>query len=139
MRLVSSSRAVVIDESSASAAAMVQRSTPNGAAYHRCVLTRLDLRGAGDDLRALLPRPDLGGTAPVEAVREILAEVKKRGDAALREYTQRFDGAVVDELRVDRNELDRALSDLPPLLREALDSAQSAIIAYHRHQLRDDG
>src|SRR5438270_6831568 len=103
------------------------------------MLARHDLRGMGTDIGDRLPRPDLGGAAPVEAVREILAEVKKRGDAALREYTERFDGTVVDELRVDRNELDRALSDLPPLLREALDSAQSAILAYHRHQLRADG
>ena len=102
------------------------------------MLTRLDLRGAGDDLRALLPRPDLGGTAPVEAVREILAEVKKRGDAALREYTQRFDGVAVDDLRVEPAELDRALAALPPLLREALEAAQAAILAFHRHQLRDD-
>jgi histidinol dehydrogenase len=100
------------------------------------VLTRLDLRGAGDDLRARLPRPDLGGAAPVEAVREILSEVRKRGDAALREYTKRFDGVAVDELRVDQGDLDRALAGLSPLLREALDSAQSAILAYHRHQLR---
>ncbi|HKN39107.1 MAG TPA: histidinol dehydrogenase [Acidimicrobiia bacterium] len=102
------------------------------------MLTRLDLRGAGNDLRARLPRPDLGGAAPVEVVREILTDVRKRGDAAVRGYTERFDGAAVDELGVDQRELDRALADLPPLLREALEAAQSAVLAYHRHQLRDE-
>jgi len=91
------------------------------------MLARLDLRGAGTDIGDRLPRPDLGGAAPVEAVREILAEVKKRGDAALREYTERFDGVAVDDL-----------SDTPPRLREALEEARSALLAYHRGQLSDD-
>src|SRR5205814_8914104 len=64
--------------------------------------------------------------------------VRKRGDAALREYTARFDGVVVDGFGVDPRELERALADLPPLLREALDAAQSAVLAYHREQLRED-
>src|SRR5439155_18255793 len=136
MRRVSSANAVVIEDSSASTFGTRPGLPGTGPAYHRCVLTRLDLRGAGDDLRARLPRPDLGGAAPVEVVREILTDVRKRGDAALREYTERFDGVVVDELGVDQSDLDRALAGLPPLLHEALDSAQSAILAYHRHQLR---
>jgi histidinol dehydrogenase len=102
------------------------------------VLTRLDLRGAGLDIGDRLPRPDLGGAAPVEAVREILSEVKKRGDSALREYTERFDGASIDDLSVDPAALDAALADCAPLLREALEAARSAILAFHRRQLRDE-
>jgi histidinol dehydrogenase len=102
------------------------------------MLARLDLRGAGTDIGDRLPRPDLGGAAPVEAVREILAEVKKRGDAALREYTERFDGVAVDDLSIGAPALDQALADTPPLLREALEEARAAIGAYHRAQLRDD-
>ena len=102
------------------------------------MLARLDLRGAGTDIGDRLPRPDLGGDAPVEAVREILAEVKKRGDAALREYTERFDGVAVDDLSIGAAALDQALSDTPPRLREALEEARSAILAYHRGQLSDD-
>jgi histidinol dehydrogenase len=98
----------------------------------------LDLRGAGGDLRARLPRPDLGGEAPIEAVREILAEVKKRGDAALREYTERFDDVTVDELRVDQDELERARAGLDPALLGALEAARDAIEEFHRHQLRDE-
>ena len=102
------------------------------------MLTRLDLRGAGTDIGDRLPRPDLGGAAPVEAVREILAEVKKRGDAAVREYTERFDGVAVDELTISRAALDDALAATPGPLREALEEARAAILAYHRAQLRDD-
>ena len=102
------------------------------------LLTRLDLRGAGPDVRDRLPRPDLGGAAPIEAVREILAEVKKRGDAALREYSERFDGVTLDRLTVDQADLDAALADTPPLLREALEAARASVLAYHRAQLREE-
>src|SRR5436853_5492733 len=98
------------------------------------MLARLDLRGAGTDVRDRLPRPDLGGAAPVEAVREILAEVKKRGDAAVREYTERFDGATVEKLSVDPQALVEALAATPASLREALEEAKAAIEAYHRSQ-----
>src|SRR5438270_11945237 len=102
------------------------------------MLARHDLRGMGTDIGDRLPRPDLGGAAPVEAVREIRAEVKKRGDAALREYTERFDGVVVEDLSVDPAALDTALADTPPLLREALEAARTAILSFHRQQLRDE-
>src|SRR5439155_11700157 len=102
------------------------------------MLHRLDLRGFDGDLRARLPRPGAGRAEPVDAVRQILAEVRKRGDAAVREYTERFDGVAVDELRVPAAELDAALAGVAPLLREALEAAQAAILSFHREQLRDD-
>jgi histidinol dehydrogenase len=102
------------------------------------MLTLLDLRGSDGDLRRRLPRPDPGVVAPVEVVREILRDVKKRGDAAVREYTERFDGAVVGDLRVPQAELDAALAQLSPLLREALEAARASILAFHREQLRDE-
>src|SRR5437764_2382662 len=102
------------------------------------MLARLDLRGMGTDIGDRLPRPDLGGAAPVEAVREILAEVKKRGDAALREYTERFDGVAVDELSIGAAALEEALAATPEPLRKALEAARASILAYHQSQLRAD-
>src|SRR3954452_17774898 len=102
------------------------------------MLDRLDLRGTGTDVGDRLPRPDLGGAAPVEAVREILAEVKKRGDAALREFTERFDGATVDNLSIAPAALDEARASIAQPLRDALEEARAAITAYHRSQLHDD-
>ena len=40
------------------------------------------------------------------AVDEILAEVRRNGDAALREYTKRFNGVELDNLRVTQEEFD---------------------------------
>ena len=103
------------------------------------MLSRLDLRGAtGPGLRSRLPRPDQGGAAPVDAVREILAEVRKRGDAAVREYTERFDRVVLDDLRVPASELTAALDAISPALRAALEQAADSVEAYHRHQVRPE-
>ncbi|HEX3392987.1 MAG TPA: histidinol dehydrogenase [Acidimicrobiales bacterium] len=102
------------------------------------MLTRLDLRGAGRDLRARLPRPAQPGAGPVEAVRQILAAVAARGDAAVREYTERFDSVAIDDLRVPPAELKTALEDTPTPLRQALEAAHEAITTYHRAQVRVD-
>src|SRR3954471_22352987 len=103
------------------------------------MLRRLDLRGVPDaKLTIDLPRPAVGRDAPVAAVQAILDDVRRRGDAAVRECTERFDGVVLDDLRVPPAELDRALRDTPPLLREALDAAATAIAAYHREQVGVD-
>jgi histidinol dehydrogenase len=101
------------------------------------MLKRLDLRGV-DDPTADLPRPDVAGEAPVAAVQAILADVRRRGDAAVREYTERFDNLALDDLRVPQVELERALGDTAPLLREALEAANDNIAAYHREQVRID-
>jgi len=102
------------------------------------VLKRLDLRGVSGDLRSILPRPKAQVEPPIEEVRAILADVRSRGDAALRDLTERFDGALVDELRVPQEELDAALAALPDDLRAALEVASRNIEAYHRAQRRDD-
>ena len=65
------------------------------------MLTRLDLRGrTGEELAQALARPEAdGGAEPLEAVREIIADVRKRGDDALRDLTARFDGVQLEDLQ----------------------------------------
>ena len=100
------------------------------------MLARSDLRGVADPVSALALPPDDPG--PVEAVREVLAAVRDRGDAAVREYTARFDGCRVDDLRVPTAALTSALAGLAVDVRRALDRAHGEIAAYHSAQ-RDDG
>src|SRR3954451_9375063 len=102
------------------------------------MLSRLDLRGVDGDLSARLPFPEVAGEAPVAAVQGKLAAVRAGGDDAVREYTQRFDGVELDDLRVPQSALEQALMDTPPLLREALETAAASIGAYHREQVRVD-
>lgn len=74
-------------------------------------------------------------------VADILKTVKMRGDAALIEYTQRFDGyALASEAdwRIPLEDCARAYAELPADLRDALDLAADRIRAYHAAQLPQD-
>ena len=102
------------------------------------MLTRLDLRGFTGDLRAHLPRPRAATNLPVDAVNAILAEVRTGGDDAVLALTEKFDGVRPETLRVPQAEVDAALEGIPPLLRESLEAARANILAYHRHQARED-
>jgi histidinol dehydrogenase len=103
------------------------------------LLTRLDLRGATGDLRRLLPGPETEADADAtETVRAVLTDVRRRGDAAVRELTERFDGVPVEALRVPPAEVTAALETIDPALRQALGAAAEAIDAYHRTQLQPD-
>ena len=115
------------------------RERPRAAASVSGVLNRLDLRGRpGPELTAGLPRPDPGGEGPVAAVQAIVADVRDRGDAALREYTERFDGVRTDRFRVDPAAVRAALDEVPADLVAALTEARDAVRAFHESQLRPD-
>ena len=73
-----------------------------------------------------------------QAVAAILADVRQRGDAAVLEYTARFDRMQATEmaaLRVPKAELDRAFAALPEAQREALVHAAGRIRSYHERQV----
>ena len=98
------------------------------------MLTRLDLRGDDSPIAARLPRPEVAPAGPLEAVRAIIAEVRERGDDALRELTERFDGVSPASLTVAPDEIAEAASRTPAEVREALAAAADSVDAYHRHQ-----
>jgi histidinol dehydrogenase len=102
------------------------------------VLNRLDLRGAGNDLRGKLPRPAQATEGPVAAVKEILADVRERGDDAVRDLTERFDGVRPSALRVPPADIAAALGSLDPELRSALEAAADGIRDFHEHQVVGD-
>ena len=98
------------------------------------VLTRTDVRGLTGDLRAQLVRSDPAGTGVASAASEIVAAVRARGDAAVRELTERFDGCRLDDFGVDAAERAAALARLDPDLRAALEFARDQIVAWHEAQ-----
>ena len=70
-------------------------------------------------------------------VAEILADVRQRGDAAVLEYTRRFDqleAETLAELELPQDALETALNGLPVVQRQALESAAQRIRAYHERQ-----
>ncbi|HEY3722643.1 MAG TPA: histidinol dehydrogenase [Acidimicrobiia bacterium] len=103
------------------------------------MLTRLDLRGPDADPRVALEVASTPEDEPVELVREIIADVRRRGDVALRELTARFDGCEIDELRVPAAEAQAALAATDPELRAALKGAAARIRGYHEAQAAAQG
>jgi len=70
-------------------------------------------------------------------VAAILADVKTRGDAAVLEYTARFDGVKADTLaalEIPQSELQAALARIPAARRTALEAAATRVREYHQRQ-----
>ena len=74
-----------------------------------------------------------------DQVAEILADVRRRGDEAVRDYTERFDKAELgpDELRVDSRELEASIGVLEPNVIDALRTAIANVRAVAKAQLCD--
>src|SRR2546423_7183346 len=90
----------------------------------------IDLRA---EPHALIPRPGTG-CEPLDAVREVIAAVRERGDRALVELTERYDGARLDDLRVPVEDVDAAAASAPEALLAALHEAAARIRAFAGHQ-----
>jgi len=103
-------------------------------------MRRLDASDAGferdfEALRAAAPGGAVSGIA--QTVAGMIADIRARGDAALLEYTNRFDRRAVHDataLEVPPAELEAACGRVSPALREALQSAARRIEAYHLRQ-----
>jgi len=112
------------------------------------VLKELDVRGNSEEsMFEILPRPfskenneDLLAT-----VREIIEEVRKKGDEALYEMTERFDGLRPKTLSVKKPEMELALEQITPELRVALEKAAENVRNYYSkydlstHEITRDG
>jgi histidinol dehydrogenase len=84
---------------------------------------------------AALARPRTDERADVVAqARETIAAVRARGDDALRELTQRFDGVALEALAVDRAEFHAAERALDPADVAAIDRASANVRAFHAAQ-----
>ncbi|WP_055563284.1 histidinol dehydrogenase [Streptomyces atriruber] len=107
------------------------------------MISRIDLRGdaltefpSGSALRALLPRADFDVAAALEKVRPICEDVHHRGDAALIDYAEKFDGVRLDRVRVPAAALTEALDGLDPAVRAALEESIRRARTVHREQRR---
>ena len=77
-----------------------------------------------------------------QRVADILADVKLRGDAAVMEYTERFDGLKANDmsaLEMTQAELKAAFDGLPAVQRTALEAAAARVRSYHEAQKKASG
>ena len=72
-----------------------------------------------------------------DTVAEIIRNVRERGDAALREYTEKFDGARPESLTVTPEEMEEALAQTEPAFMAVLEKAAANIRKFHSRQVRN--
>ena len=72
------------------------------------------------------------------AVDAVIANVRQNGDAALLEYTEKFDGVTLEGLQVSDEEIASAILQTSPELVETIRTAAANIEAFHRAQVRQD-
>lgn len=91
------------------------------------LLEKLRRRGSGDV------------SAQQQAVEEIFANIRDKGDQALFEYTRRFDGYAVDRdnIAVTQEEIDEAYAQVSPDLLEVIRESAANILEYHQMQKRE--
>ncbi|MDQ2671392.1 MAG: histidinol dehydrogenase [Actinomycetota bacterium] len=101
------------------------------------MVRKLDARGRGPaGIVGELRRP--GGflsQAVRDSARRIVEDVRDRGDAALFEYTERFDGVRPGEIRVSKSEIDNARESLSPEVEESFGVAIENVRAFHENEM----
>jgi histidinol dehydrogenase len=116
--------------------------TPAGPGRTLLMPLRLDAQAAdfADGFRAFLDVKREASADVEQTVRAIIAEVASHGDAALIDYTRKFDRVDLTKagLRVSAAEIDAAESACDPQALAALRFARDRIEAYHRRQLPKD-
>ena len=88
-------------------------------------------------LDALLAWESVSDDAVFNTVKGILSDVRRRGDAAILEYTKKFDrldAASMDELTIGADRLKQAYDSIEPVQREALERAAQRVRTYHDKQ-----
>jgi len=85
----------------------------------------------------LLAWESVSDDAVFNTVKDILSDVRSRGDAAVREYTQKFDrldAASMAELTIGADRLKQAYDSIEPVQRDALERAAERVRTYHERQ-----
>jgi len=86
----------------------------------------------------LCQRPRIDRSGLEDIVAGILQKVKQNGDKALYEFSEKLDGAVIDNLRVSSSEINRAVKIVPVILKKAISVAKKNIGKFHKAQLRNE-
>ena len=71
----------------------------------------------------------------LDIVSDILDNVKENGDQAIRQYTEKFDGVTIENLKVSKDEIEEAYDTLDDGLLMALKQAASNIEKFHKKQI----
>ena len=105
------------------------------------MIRTLDLRGrqlTKAEINREIPRAKLDVETAMAAIAPILHRVKNGSEETLRELAQEFDGVKPQNIRVPQSALDKALTDLDPAIRSALELSISRVRKVHAEQVRSE-
>ena len=85
---------------------------------------------------AIFAREDPVGSVE-EPVREIIAQVRAKGDEALKRYTKEFDDVDLTSVEVGQGAIDEGFRMADPMLVDILYRASERVAAFHQHQVRN--
>ena len=85
---------------------------------------------------AIFAREDPVGSVE-EPVREIIAQVRAKGDEALKRYTKEFDGVDITSVEVGQGAIDEGFRMADPMLVDILYRASERVATFHQHQVRN--
>ena len=98
-------------------------------------MKKLYYKDACGRLSAVLKRDESDTESIKKTVDTVIADVKKGGDSALFKFTEKFDGAKLNTLRVTEEEITKALDQTDPALLDIMREAAENIQAFHEKQL----
>lgn len=87
-----------------------------------------------DEWKSITERPHIDTVALHSTVRNILEDVKAKGDKAIIQYEEKFDHTILDTLSVSAEEMENAVNSVPTELLEALTLAHKNISTFHASQ-----
>ncbi|MDR3652462.1 MAG: histidinol dehydrogenase [Paludibacter sp.] len=90
-----------------------------------------------EDWASLLARPTFDSTSLFESVQKVLDDVRKRGDIAVKEYTQQFDKVRLENIEVTIEEITEAEKLVSVDLKQAIEMARRNIWKFHSEQQHD--
>ena len=102
------------------------------------MIRTLDLRGQKLTLAQLLrlvPRAQIDVTVAADAAHALISDVRTRGEAALLDQAERFDGVRPERVRIHSAEISAAVAGLDPTVRDALEEAIVRVRAASRTQV----
>ncbi|MEG0147335.1 MAG: histidinol dehydrogenase [Raoultibacter sp.] len=109
-------------------------------------MRRVNLKAGESFRKQHLSRTGAFNAEALLSATKIVEDVKLRGDEALRDYTERFDGVAIDSFRVSEAEIDEAITRVDPKVASALRHAATQIRDFHERQrqqswfsIREDG
>ncbi|MCU7585219.1 histidinol dehydrogenase [Adlercreutzia muris] len=97
-------------------------------------MRRVDLQPTEPFTADFIDRAGAFNPGALEAATAIIEEVRAKGDAALRAYTEKFDGVAIDDFRVLESAIEEALAAVDPDTIDALNQAAAQIRDFHERQ-----